>query len=581
MGEESRVAFGARGIRMRGAEGAETMAGTRFEPKFSESDIAGVYMHEDIFDVDLAYAPRQPLDSSTPGGKVEPVRRRPHDRRLVTLGDSLTHGFHHFAIHDTTISWPAIVAEKLGLSVGSTYADGFRVPDYPRPGGYPLNLEELVRLDLPNFGTPAHMMEYLETVKNDYAPTSAPVWPEAGSPPNDNLAVWGWDVRDLLERTVKTELDAMHEPPSPGFTAAAERFIGKVLHQVDSPDRRSGITVLAEPDNTAPNKDERTVLDLVVERGHTETLAIWIGANNVLSSVYKFVIVPSEDDGYMDLAKKDAYSVWRPKHFKLELDRLEAKVADIDADHVLWATVPHVTIPPLAHGIEEGEYGGRLAENQRYFRYYTQPWIGSRFSLADPYLTGEEAWLIDSVIDAYNDLLVEMVRRQRSENGKDWRIVDMCAVLDRLAWRRNDAAGGKSYPYLTEYELPQTYKDRGYNTQFLAVDPESGTVTRGGLIGLDGIHPTTAAYGLVAHEFLKEMREAGVTIDPDDPNASVEPDWNRLLARDTLLSAPPKRINEALDVLGNVEHHFDMVKGVWDAGATAVRWPVKKADSVN
>lgn len=549
------------------------MAAPRFEPRFSESEIDGVYLHEDVFDVDLTYAPRQPLDTSTPGGDVDPAPERPCDRRLVTLGDSLTHGFHHFAIHDTTISWPAMVATRLGLSVGSTYADGFRVPDFPHRGGYPLNLEELVRLDLPDLGTPEHILRYLEVVKHDYAPTSDPVWPDPGTPPNDNLAVWGWDVRDLLERSVDTEVRAMREPPPPGIKQAAERLVGKALHQVDSPGRRSGITVLAEPDNPASDKSRRTALDLAAERGHIETLAIWIGANNVLSSVFKFDIVPSQDDGYRDLAKKDAYSVWLPRHFKQELDCLEAKVARIDADHVLWATVPHVTIPPLAHGIADGEYGGRLAENPRYFRYYTQPWLDHDFSLADPYLTGEEAWLIDSVIDAYNEFFVSMVRRQREESGKDWRLVDMCAVLDRLAWRRDNGAGGKSYPYLTPYPLPAAYATLGYDTRFLAVDPATARVTQGGLIGLDGIHPTTAAYGLVAHEFLREMQKAGVTIDPNDPDATVELDWDGILRQDTLLSRPPTRLNEALDLLGRVEHEFDMVKGVWDPGATAVRRP--------
>lgn len=53
------------------------MAAPRFEPRFSESEIDGVYLHEDVFDVDLTYAPRQPLDTSTPGGDVDPAPERP------------------------------------------------------------------------------------------------------------------------------------------------------------------------------------------------------------------------------------------------------------------------------------------------------------------------------------------------------------------------------------------------------------------------------------------------------------------------------------------------------------------------
>ena len=55
----------------------------------------------------------------------------------MTLGDSLTHGFQHFAIFNTAMSWPAIVAYQLGAQ--------FRYPSYSGPGGHPLNLEWLAR----------------------------------------------------------------------------------------------------------------------------------------------------------------------------------------------------------------------------------------------------------------------------------------------------------------------------------------------------------------------------------------------------------------------------------------------------
>jgi len=63
----------------------------------------------------------------------------PH--RLVVLGDSLSHGFKSFAIADTHLSWPAIVARYAGFS-------DFRFPTYPGPKlcqGLPLNLEGAVR----------------------------------------------------------------------------------------------------------------------------------------------------------------------------------------------------------------------------------------------------------------------------------------------------------------------------------------------------------------------------------------------------------------------------------------------------
>ena len=54
--------------------------------------------------------------------------------RLVTIGDSLTHGFKSFAVSDTELSYPAMIAGALGW--GST----FRFATYPGPGGLPLSL---------------------------------------------------------------------------------------------------------------------------------------------------------------------------------------------------------------------------------------------------------------------------------------------------------------------------------------------------------------------------------------------------------------------------------------------------------
>src|SRR5262245_36928546 len=60
--------------------------------------------------------------------------------RLVTLGDSITHGFQSGAIFNTDISYPAIVAWELG------WYDHFRRPQYNGFGGLPLNIEYLIRV---------------------------------------------------------------------------------------------------------------------------------------------------------------------------------------------------------------------------------------------------------------------------------------------------------------------------------------------------------------------------------------------------------------------------------------------------
>ena len=59
--------------------------------------------------------------------------------KLVAIGDSLTQGVQNGAIYNTHLSYPALIAEVMGLKV----PDDFRVPRFPGEG-IPLNLEWLL-----------------------------------------------------------------------------------------------------------------------------------------------------------------------------------------------------------------------------------------------------------------------------------------------------------------------------------------------------------------------------------------------------------------------------------------------------
>lgn len=63
----------------------------------------------------LTTAVRPPVDDPTLGVPVRARRAVPDPaHRLVAVGDSLTQGFRHYAVHDTSLSWPALVADLLG-----------------------------------------------------------------------------------------------------------------------------------------------------------------------------------------------------------------------------------------------------------------------------------------------------------------------------------------------------------------------------------------------------------------------------------------------------------------------------------
>src|SRR5206468_1268643 len=81
-----------------------------------------------------------------------------------------------------------------------------------------------------------------------------------------------------------------------------------------------------------------------------ETLIVFLGANNALASVVQLKVNWSKDPGYDNLTLKGGYTVWDPDHFKRELDLVVGEVKGIRARHVIWATVPHVTIAPIGRG---------------------------------------------------------------------------------------------------------------------------------------------------------------------------------------------------------------------------------------
>src|SRR5262244_645358 len=137
--------------------------------------------------------------------------------RLVSLGDSLTHGFQSFAIHNTDFSYPAIIAHELG------WLDSFRRPAYPGFGGLPLNLEWLVRqMEREHsdrirwwdaIGAIVTLQRLMDQVEDYWERGDGTKLPQRVGIMH-NLGVWGWDLRDTLERTAQTcEEEIQEQPP--------------------------------------------------------------------------------------------------------------------------------------------------------------------------------------------------------------------------------------------------------------------------------------------------------------------------------------------------------------------------------
>ena len=485
-----------------------------------------------------------------------PADTPPH--RLVALGDSLTHGFQSGAVFATDLSYPAIIAHELGWS------DSYRYPRYGGPGGgLPLNLEFLLRelekrygRDLSPWELPLALFRarsWMDGVEDYWERGPGRVAPVVRAY-NHALAVYGWDLRDALSQTAA------------GCEAAVATPKDDLLSQVV--ENHAQHAALHVYPHWSKQTSQQTLLDAAKALGEQgaaagdpgiETLIVFLGANNCLGSVTRLKVVWSGED-FQDLTAKNAYTVWQPEHFRIEYAELVRAVEQVNARHVIWCTVPHVTIAPVARGL-----GSKTMPGSRYFPYYSRPWIAaSAFNPAqDEHITGPEARAVDAAIDLYNEAIEGHVRRGR-EAGRDWYLLDIAGLLDRLASRRYIDDPNARPSWWTPYPLPPSLAALNPvpDSRFLTGDGKGGRAT-GGLFSLDGVHPTTLCYGMIAQEMVNIMRLAGVEFLLGGGALRTDPvsvDFERLLLRDTLVRHPPQLLRSSLDILGWADQTLDWVR---------------------
>jgi hypothetical protein len=478
------------------------------------------------------------------------------------------------AIFRTDLSWPAIVAYELGIldTAGRERRrpDAFRFPAYEPPGGpggLPIDIERALRAFEARFGTGLDWRELFKAAAWLYRYTDAieDYWergpgkdPPGKGPILHNLAIYGWDLRDALSITATT-LHARIKKPS-------DDLFPKVEHDND----RAALVVL----ETARDSRGRALTPFRAARAlgregtnagpgaGIETLVLMLGSNNALQSVTRLELAWTTAGDYADVSKKGAFTVWQPQHFDAEWALVVEELRAIRARHVIIATVPSVTIAPIAKGV-----GGKVQRGSRFFRYYTRPWIEEdEFEPRhDKHLTAVQARAIDSAIDAYNKTIIDSVRAARND-GLDWRVFDLGGLLDRLAVKRYIADPLARPEWWTPYELPPELAalEPVPSTRFFLSGPNGRT--DGGLFSLDGIHGTTITNGLVAHEVMKIMDDAGVQFraPTGDPRSSpVGVDFARVLAADTLISRPPSALSGHLSTLGWLDDKLDWVSSMF------------------
>ena len=443
--------------------------------------------------------------------------------KLVAVGDSLTQGFQSLAINKTMLSYPAMIAESLGESVPD-----FRVPDFLGKGGLPLNIEWIARGLEERYGSNINPFEWLFAIDaiGDLMDEVEDYW-ERGKgykKTNDalyhNLAVWGFEIGDaynitaeMCKKAVKKTKDDWFRPPS----APRMRTAYRVLNPAKVSERK-------------PDTQLEVVRKIKAEDGEIENLIVWLGANNCLGTVTRLKIDETPDDPPGPFS---SYTLWKPVAFEKEYDELARQIQEVGATNVYVATVPHVTIPPITRGIMKDR--GRLPRRKKYFDFYTHFYIKDKDfdPKKHPHLTSDDAEQIDSYIDRYNDI----IRGYAANNG--WHVMDACSLLDDLAVRRNHGT--------PKYQLPKPIQD--LSIRFFEIE-SSGKVRNGGLISLDGVHPTTCGYAIVAQEFINVMRAQ----NPDIRNV----DFAKIRSWDTLVSRPPRTLDDIFGMLEILEKWFHL-----------------------
>ncbi|MGD2179996.1 hypothetical protein [Lusitaniella coriacea] len=479
--------------------------------------------------------------------------------RLVTIGDSLSQGMISGSVSQTEWSFPAAIARCLGetptLSGGGDRA--FRIPTFIGEGGLPINLEKILRLLVERYGpkvswfdvVPAALSvrSLLDRVEDYWERGEGSQALPTGSL-HHNLATFGFKLGDCDTLTEAICRRVIPEPKDNVIGQVPEFAMYRAARRTLNP------SFAKEYEHFSQLEAARAIAQ---SEGGIENLIFWLGSNNCLSTVTQLEIRWSQPEDLGKFPYEISANLWRPDHFQTLLDRVAPKIDALGAQNVFIATIPHVTIPPVSRGISPGLSDTNALSADGYYEYYTHFWIWDADFAKSPeryaFLSREEARLIDRTIDEYNKSIKTLAQQ------RGWHIVDMCDVLDRLAYRRQGGEPSYSLPSGMIEALkanPATRYKSLPDTRFLRIVPNSNGAEReyqGGVFGLDGFHPTTLGYGIVADAFLKVMAEKGVSLP-------YSIDWNTLVAADTLWIDLPENLLNLRDTLGFLYHRTPLAQ---------------------
>lgn len=449
------------------------------------------------------------------------------------MGDSMAQGFKNGGVYRTDLSFPALIARAMG---GST---DFQSPIFTAQAGIPINIEMLVRGMSDEFGDEINWNEYLRAgshlystlrrIKNYWEGNKKSLHNNRTSPYH-NQAIWGLSLSDswLLHEKYCFEQIDLNQPRYSVFSVLPDNALYVTGRLVLNP-------------SYSKERRKRTMIDNVTEIGKDggiENLICCMGHNNIVGAVTNLELIYSEEKDLNVPHGQRSCTIFRPEHFEDEIRILFQKLSGVHAKRVFVPTIPYVTIPPAIRGVNDDKTKPRTG----YFDYYSRFWIWDEDFNPDkhPHLTKEQAIKLDQHVDQYNKIIFE----QAGEFG--FHVVPVSHYVSAAARRRLGAEKVRPFPS----EFVQALRNNP-KTAYLAEDPDqprissdylrlkenSRQIDRGGIFSLDGLHPTTIGYGLIANIYKERMEKEGVEFENDI-------DWDHIIENETLVTDPPLLLHD-------------------------------------
>ena len=465
-------------------------------------------------------------------------KKKDPKHKLVVIGDSLSQGFNNGGIYRTDINFPSFLARCFEPT------PQFDQPNFTAQAGIPINLEVLIRGLSEEFGSQINWNEYLSAATHTFKTLKRikKYWEGEMKDlrvdqftPYHNQAIWGFAINDswIVNERKSREYIQNNKESFSVFGVLPEHAKYTTSRLVLNPTLGNQFEENSQIDN----------VNILQQDGGIENMIVCLGHNNALGSVVNLNLTWSELSDLKAFTPERKHSIYRPEHFEMEYRELAERISKIGAKRVFVPTIPYPTIPPVIRGVNSNVSKKALG----YFDYYTRFWIWDEDFDPEkhPYLTKDEAIQIDLAVDEFNEIIKKVAKEY------DWFVVPVARNVAGMANRRLGGELLRGYPKDFVQALkrnPATahlvnYKDEAtINTEFLRLNNDK-KIIKGGIFSLDGLHPTTIGYGLMANVYYISMVQAGVKFQK-------KMDWDYIIAQDSLITHPPVLLKELRSVLG-------------------------------